>query len=89
MMFGNVERLEIVVRRLDFGPFHHAEAEREENALDFLECLANQVARADGRARLREAKDRLSRAAAACLGGRFDFAAALLRVVLRRALSAY
>ena len=48
MVLGNIERLEIVVGRLDFGAFDHAEADRKENALKFFVGLANQVARADG-----------------------------------------
>src|SRR6266404_2490275 len=48
MEFRNVERFEVVVRRFDFGAFDDGEADGEENVLDFLEDLADQVARADG-----------------------------------------
>ena len=34
MMLGDIERLEIVVRRLDFRAFDDGEAEREKDALD-------------------------------------------------------
>ena len=47
MMLGNVERLEIVVRRLDLGPFDHAEADGKKNPLQLFVGLADQVARAD------------------------------------------
>ena len=45
MMFGNIQRLEVVVGRLDLRPLHHAEADGEENALQLFGGLANQVAR--------------------------------------------
>ena len=48
MMLGNIQRLEIVVGRLDFGPFDDAEAQRKKNPLDFGEGLPQQVARAEG-----------------------------------------
>ena len=47
MVLGNIERLEIVVRRLDFRPFDHAEADGEKNALQLFVGLPDQVARAD------------------------------------------
>ena len=47
MMFGNIERLEIVVRRFDLIAFHDGKAKRKEDALDFFECLADQVRRPD------------------------------------------
>ena len=47
MVLGNVERLEIVVRRLDLGPFDDAEANREKYSLKLFVGLANYVARAD------------------------------------------
>ena len=49
MVLGNVERLEIVVGRLDFRPFDHAEADGKKNALEFFVGLADQVPRADRR----------------------------------------
>ena len=48
MMFRNVQRFEIVIRRFDFRAFDDGKADREENVFDFLENLANQVMRADG-----------------------------------------
>ena len=48
MMLGNIQRLEIVVRRFDFGSGDDAEADRGENAQKFVVGLADQVARADG-----------------------------------------
>src|SRR5271170_4895014 len=47
MMLGNVERLEIVVRRFDFGAGDDAEADGGEDAQKFVVGLADQVARAD------------------------------------------
>ncbi len=47
MVLGDVERLEIVVRRLDLRPLHHRVAEREENPLDLLERLLQWMPRAD------------------------------------------
>src|SRR6266850_1351334 len=48
MEFGNVERFEVVIGRLDFRAFDDGEADGEEDVLDFLEDLADQVTRADG-----------------------------------------
>src|SRR6266700_2903776 len=48
MEFGNVQSLEIVVGRFDFGAFDDREADGNEDVFDFLEDLANQVVRADG-----------------------------------------
>ena len=47
MVLGNIERLEIVIGRLDFRPLDHAEADGEENALELFVGLANQVPRAN------------------------------------------
>ena len=47
MMLGNVERLEIVVRRFDLRPFDHAEADGKKNALELFVGLADQVPRAE------------------------------------------
>ncbi len=47
-MFGNVERLEIVVGRFDLRAFDDTEAEREKNALDLFVGLADEMVRADG-----------------------------------------
>src|SRR5439155_23459881 len=47
MKFGNVEGLEIVVRRFDFRAFDHGEPDGEENVFDGLEDLADQVVRTD------------------------------------------
>ena len=41
MEFGNVERLEIVVRRFNFGAFDNGEADGNEDVFDFLEDLAD------------------------------------------------
>jgi len=49
MEFGNIQGLEIVVRRFDFGAFDDGEADGEEDVFNFLEDLADQVMRADGR----------------------------------------
>src|SRR5579863_539585 len=56
MMLGNVERLEIVVRRFDFGSGDDAESNRAEDAQEFIVGLANQMARADGALDARERK---------------------------------
>ncbi len=48
MEFGNVQRLEIVVRRFDFRAFDDGEANGEEDVFDFLEDLADEVMGADG-----------------------------------------
>ncbi len=47
MMLGNVERLEVVVGRLDFGALDHAEAQRKEDTLDLRKCLPQQMTRTD------------------------------------------
>ncbi len=47
MVLGNVQRLEIVVRRFDFGAFDDAEADGAKDALQLFVRLANHVARAD------------------------------------------
>src|SRR5258708_5622032 len=47
MEFGNVQSLEIVVGRFDFGAFDDREADGNEDVFDFLEDLANQVMGAD------------------------------------------
>ena len=47
MVLGNVERLEIVVGRLDLRPFDHAEPDGEENPQQLVERLPDQVPRAD------------------------------------------
>src|SRR5712664_562935 len=47
MELRNVQRLEVVVRRFDFGAFDDGEADGEENVFDFLEDLTDQVIRAD------------------------------------------
>ena len=49
MEFGDVERFEIVVRRFDFWPFDYGEADGDEDVFDFLEDLADQMMRADGK----------------------------------------
>src|SRR5580698_8198033 len=48
MKFGNVERLEVVVRRFDFRTFDDGKADRDEDVFDFLENLADQMMRTDG-----------------------------------------
>src|SRR5439155_9854710 len=48
MKLRDIQRLEIVVRRFDFGAFDDREADGEENVFDFLEDLADQVMGADG-----------------------------------------
>ncbi len=48
MEFRNVERLEIVVGRFDFGAFDDGEADGDEDVFDLLEDLTDQVMRADG-----------------------------------------
>src|SRR5437667_6727546 len=48
MELGNIQRLEIVVRRFDFRAFDDREADGEENVFDFLEDLADQVMGANG-----------------------------------------
>ena len=66
MVLGNVERLEVVVRRLDFRPFDHRVAERKKNPLDFLERLPQQDAASRAGASRPARKDRSrSRASAA------------------------
>ena len=47
MMFGDVQGLEIVVRRFDLRALDDSKAERKKDALDFLERLPHQMARAD------------------------------------------
>ena len=79
MVLGNVERLEIVVRRFDFRPFDHAEADREENALEFFVGLADQVARADRALDAGKRKIDLIARRRGLLRGRFDFLRAFLR----------
>ena len=49
MVLGNVQRFEIVVRRLDFGAFDDREANGKEDIFDFLEDLADQVMEPIGR----------------------------------------
>jgi hypothetical protein len=48
MKFGDVEGLEIVVRRFNFGAFDDGEADGDEDVFDLLEDLADEVVRADG-----------------------------------------
>src|SRR5437667_4806496 len=48
MKLRDIQRLEIVVRRFDFGAFDDLAADAEENVFDFLEDLADQVMGADG-----------------------------------------
>src|ERR1700735_3846947 len=79
MMLGDVERLEIVVRRFALGPFHHAEADREENALQLFVRLANDVARADGPLDAWERKIDLVARLCRALSRRFDFLAFFLK----------
>ena len=45
MVLGDVERLEIVVGRLDFRPFDHGEADGKKNPLKLFVGLADQVPR--------------------------------------------
>ncbi len=47
MMLGNIEGFEVVIRRLDFRAFDDGIAEREKDAFDFFDGLADQVTRAD------------------------------------------
>ena len=47
MVLGNIERLEIVVRRFHLRPGNHGVAERKKNPLDFLERLPQRVPRAE------------------------------------------
>ena len=47
MVLGNIERLEVVVRRLHLRPGNHGVAERKKNPLDLLERLPQRVPRAE------------------------------------------
>jgi hypothetical protein len=47
MMLRNIQRLEIVVGRFDFGSSDDAEADRAEDAQQFVVGLADQMARAN------------------------------------------
>ena len=48
MELRNIQRLEVVVRRFDFGTFDDRETNGEEDVFDFLEDLADEMVRADG-----------------------------------------
>src|SRR5262245_45816126 len=56
MKLGDVERLEVVVRRFDFRALDDGKADGKENVFDFLEDLADQVMRANGADDSRERK---------------------------------
>ena len=56
MVLGNIQCLEIVVRRLDLRAFDDGKADRKENIFDFLENLADQMVGADGTNDARERK---------------------------------
>src|ERR1700758_352973 len=47
MMFRDIQRLEIVIRRLDFTAFHDGKTKRKKDSLDLFECLPYQVPRAN------------------------------------------
>ncbi len=47
MMLGDVERLEVVVRRLDLGPLDNAEPDRKKNPLQLFVRLPDKVPRPD------------------------------------------
>ena len=72
MMLGNIQRLKVVVGRFNLRPLHHAEADREENALQLFGGLPDQVARSNCSLDTRKGKiDALARLRR-CFGRRFD-----------------
>ncbi len=89
MVLGNIERLEIVVGRLDLGPFDHAEPDRKKNPQPARRMSAGSSAACRSRAPRRAAKDRSDREPASDLfRDRFDFLAPFPQASPRRAPSA-
>ena len=79
MMLGNVERLEIVVRRLHLRPGHHGEAERKKNALNSSKVCRNRCREPSGALDAGKRKIDLVACGSGLFGRSFDFAAALLQ----------